>query len=182
VIAESGSPSAIAVISGKTREGEGFVVYLYLSGGMGARPRRDGLSTVNFPATVTNVPCEIAEQAAPILIERKAYRADSAGRGRQRGGFGQEVHVRNISPNPITVSMLTDRQKHAPRGLAGGGEGAMGRVSLESGAPIKSKGLTVVQPGDCIVIETPGGGGFGAEAERDPAVTARERAEGLWAS
>jgi N-methylhydantoinase B len=166
VIAESGSPSAIAVISGKTREGEGFVVYLYLSGGMGARPRRDGLSTVNFPATVTNVPCEIAEQAAPILIERKAYRADSAGRGRQRGGFGQEVHVRNISPNPITVSMLTDRQKHAPRGLAGGGEGATGRVSLESGAPIKSKGLTVVQPGDCIVIETPGGGGFGVEAGR----------------
>jgi N-methylhydantoinase B len=182
VIAESGSPSAIAVLSGKTRDGEGFVVYLYLSGGMGARPRRDGLSTVNFPATVTNVPCEIAEQAAPILIERKEYRVGSAGRGRSRGGFGQEVRVRNISPNPITVSMLTDRQKHAPRGLAGGAEGAKGRVSLESGAPIKSKGLTVVQPGDCIVIETPGGAGFGPEAERDPAITARERAEGLWAS
>jgi len=92
------------------------------------------------------------------------------------------VRVRNISPHPITVSMLTDRQKFAPRGLAGGAEGAKGRVSLESGAPIKSKGLTVVQPGDCIVIETPGGAGFGAEAERDPAITARERAEGLWAS
>jgi N-methylhydantoinase B len=182
VIAESGSPSAIAVISGKTREGEGFVVYLYLSGGMGARPRRDGLSTVNFPATVTNVPCEIAEQAAPILIERKEYRADSAGRGRHRGGFGQEVRVRNISPHPITVSMLTDRQKHAPRGLAGGEEGATGRVLLESGKPIKSKGLTVVQPGDCIVILTPGGGGFGPAAERDPELTARERAEGMWAS
>ena len=182
VIAESGSPSAIAVISGKTREGEGFVVYLYLSGGMGARPRRDGLSTVNFPATVTNVPCEIAEQAAPILIECKAYRVDSAGRGRQRGGFGQEVRVRNVSPQPITVSMLTDRHKHAPRGLAGGGDGATGRVFLESGAPIKSKGLTVVEPGDCIVIQTPGGGGFGPAAERDQRVTARERAEGLWAS
>jgi N-methylhydantoinase B len=182
VIAESGSPSAIAVISGKTREGEAFVVYLYLSGGMGARPRRDGLSTVNFPATVTNVPCEIAEQAAPILIECKAYRVDSAGRGRQRGGFGQEVRVRNVSPQPITVSMLTDRQKHAPRGLAGGGDGATGRVFLESGAPIKSKGLTVVAPGDCIVIQTPGGGGFGPAAERDQRVTARERAEGLWAS
>ena len=182
VIAESGSPSAIAVISGKTREGEGFVVYLYLSGGMGARPHRDGLSTVNFPATVTNVPCEIAEQAAPILIERKEYRPDSAGRGRQRGGFGQEVRVRNISPHPITVSMLTDRQKHAPRGLAGGGEGAKGRVSLESGEPIKGKGLTVVKPGDCIVIQTPGGAGYGPAAERDPALTDRERAEGLWAS
>lgn len=182
VIAESGSPSAIAVLSGKTREGEGFVVYLYLSGGMGARRRRDGLSTVNFPATVTNVPCEIAEQAAPIRIERKAYRVDSAGRGRQRGGFGQEVRVRNVSAHPITVSMLTDRQKHAPRGLAGGSAGATGRVWLESGAPIKSKGLTTVQPGDCIVIETPGGAGFGPEIERDPALTEGERAEGLWAS
>lgn len=182
VIADSGSPSAIAVISGKTRDGESFVVYLYLSGGMGARARRDGLSTVNFPATVTNVPCEIAEQAAPILIERKEYRADSAGKGRHRGGFGQEVHVRNLSPNPVTVSMLTDRQKHAPRGLMGGGEGAKGRVTLESGKPILSKGLTVVQPGDCIVIQTPGGAGYGPPGERDTVLFERERSEGLWVS
>lgn len=182
VIADSGSPSAIAVISGKTRDGESFVVYLYLSGGMGARARRDGLSTVNFPATVTNVPCEIAEQAAPILIERKEYRADSAGKGRHRGGFGQEVHVRNLSPSPVTVSMLTDRQKHAPRGLMGGGEGAKGRVTLESGKPILSKGLTVVQPGDCIVIQTPGGAGYGPPGERDAGLFERERSEGLWVS
>lgn len=182
VIADSGSPSAIAVISGKTRDNENFVVYLYLSGGMGARAHRDGLSTVNFPATVTNVPCEIAEQAAPILIERKEYRAGSAGHGRHRGGFGQEVRVRNISPHPVTVSMLTDRQKHAPRGLMGGGEGATGRVTLESGRPIQAKGLTIVQAGDCIVIETPGGGGYGPASERSAKRTERERAEGLWAS
>lgn len=182
VIADSGSPSAIAVISGKTGAGENFVVYLYLSGGMGARATRDGLSTVNFPATVTNVPCEIAEQAAPIRIERKAYRPDSAGSGRQRGGFGQEFHVRNLSPNPVTVSMLTDRQKHHPRGLLGGNDGAKGRVRLESGLPILTKGLTVVQSGDCIIIETPGGAGYGDVAGRSPEITARERAEGLWLS
>src|SRR6185437_16337152 len=130
VIAESGSPSAIAVISGKTRAGESFIVYLYLSGGLGARSHRDGLSTVSFPATVTNVPCEIAEQGAPILIERKDYRPNSAGRGRQRGGFGEVGSVRQISSEPITVSMLTDRLKFAPRGLAGGGEGAKGCVFL----------------------------------------------------
>lgn len=182
VIADSGSPSAIAVISGKTRDNESFVVYLYLSGGMGARAKRDGLSTVNFPATITNVPCEIAEQAAPILIERKEYRTESAGHGRQRGGFGQEVRVRNISPHPVTVSMLTDRQKHAPRGLMGGDEGAKGRVTLESGRPIQSKGLTIVQSGDCIIIETPGGGGYGPASERSAKLQEQERAEGLWAS
>lgn len=179
VIAESGSPSAIAVISGKTIAGESFIVYLYLSGGLGARSRRDGLSTVSFPATVTNVPCEIAEQGAPILIERKDYRPNSAGRGRHRGGFGQEVWVKNISPNPITVSMLTDRLKHAPRGLAGGGDGAKGCVFLQSGRPIKGKGLTVVDAGDCIVIQTSGGAGFGVEADRDPELSARDQADGL---
>jgi N-methylhydantoinase B len=182
VIADSGSPSAIAVISGKTLEGDSFVVYLYLSGGMGARFRRDGLSAVNFPATVTNVPCEIAEQAAPILVERKEYRPGSAGKGRHRGGFGQEVHVRNLSPNPVTVSMLTDRQKHAPRGLMGGGDGAKGRVTLESGKAILSKGLTIVQPGDCIVIQTPGGAGYGPADERNGLLFERERSEGLWVS
>jgi N-methylhydantoinase B len=181
VIADSGSPSAIAVISGKTREDDSFIVYLYLSGGMGARAQRDGLSTVNFPATITNVPCEIAEQAAPIRIERKEYRQGSAGVGRQRGGFGQEVWVRNISPNPVTVSMLTDRQKHAPSGLMGGAEGATGRVTLESGRPILAKGLTVVQPGDCIVIETPGGGGYGPAPLRNAKLQEEELAEGLWA-
>jgi N-methylhydantoinase B len=179
IIAESGSPAAIAVISGRKADGEGFVVYLYLSGGMGAGAHKDGLSTTNFPATITNVPCEIAEQAAPILIERKALRPDSAGAGRYRGGFGQEVRVRNVSPNPITVSMLTDRQRFAPRGLRGGREGAKGIVHLESGKPIKGKGLTVVEPGDCIVIQTPGGAGFGPPAERNEHMLARDRADGL---
>lgn len=179
VIAESGSPSAIAVISGKTRAGDSFIVYLYLSGGMGARYHRDGLSTVSFPATVTNVPCEIAEQGAPILIERKEYRPNSAGRGRHRGGFGQEVWVKNISSDPITVSMLTDRLKYAPRGLSGGGESAKGRVFLQSGKPIKGKGLTIVDPGDCIVIQTSGGGGFGPETDRDPDLSARDRSNDL---
>ena len=132
VIAESGSPSAIAVISGKNAAGQAFVVYLYLSGGMGARSAKDGLSTTNFPSTITNVPVEVAEQAAPIVIECKEYRVGSAGDGRQRGGFGQEVRVRNIAPGPITVSMLTDRHKQAARGFAGGADGTTGRVVLES--------------------------------------------------
>ena len=179
VIAESGSPSAIAVIAGTSDANEKFVVYLYLSGGMGARADKDGLSVVNFPATITNVPCEIAEQAAPILIERKEYRVDSAGVGRTRGGFGQEVRVRNTSSRPLSVSMLTDRQKHAPRGLAGGGEGAVGEVFLESGMPMLSKGLTIVKPGDCFVIRTPGGAGYGAVAERSGLLDAHDRSEGL---
>ena len=161
VIAASGSPSAIAVISGRDGADKPFVVYLYLSGGMGARATKDGLSTTNFPSTITNVPVEVAEQAAPIIIERKEFRLVSAGAGRQRGGFGQEVRVRNVAPGPITVSMLTDRHNHAPSGLDGGEDGATGRVALESGRPMQAKGLTIVEPGDCVIIETPGGAGYG---------------------
>jgi N-methylhydantoinase B len=182
VIADSGSPSSIAVISGKHDSGESYVVYLYLSGGMGARAAKDGPSTVSFPSTVTNVPCEIAEQAAPILIERKALRPDSAGRGATRGGFGQEVRIRNASSRPMTVSMLTDRKRFAPRGMKGGADGAPTDVRLESGQPIAAKGHTVVAPGDCIVILTPGGGGYGDPSAADAARERAERAEGLWTS
>jgi N-methylhydantoinase B len=179
VIAASGSPSSIAVLSGKTRTGERFVVYLYLSGGMGARRHRDGLSTVSFPATVNNVPIEIVEEAAPIRVECKQYRPGTAGAGRQRGGFGQEFHIRNLSDEPITVSMLTDRKHHAPRGLDGGADGATSDVLLESGAPVKSKGHTMFAPGDCLIIRTAGGGGYGELGDRSPTLIARDQAEGL---
>jgi N-methylhydantoinase B len=179
VIAESGSPAAIAVLSGRTADNDRFVVYLYLSGGMGARRTKDGISTVNFPATVANAPIEIAEQSAPIRIEHKGYRGGSAGPGRHRGGYGQEVRVRNVSPWPITVSMLTDRNKQAPRGLDGAPAAACGRLALESGRPIAAKGYSTLLPGDCIVIETPGGAGYGDPALRAPELVERDRAAGL---
>jgi N-methylhydantoinase B len=77
--------------------------------------------------------------------------------------------------------MLTDRLKNAPRGLMGGNDGAKGRIALESGRPLQPKGLTVVQPGDCIIIQTPGGGGYGDPRQRDTKVFEQERGEGLWA-
>lgn len=179
VLAASGSPSAIAVLSGRKADGEGFVIYLFLAGGMGARHGRDGVSTVAFPATVTNVPLEVAEEAAPVRIERKEYRLDSAGAGRARGGFGQEVRVRNVSDLPITVSMLTDRHRNAPQGLEGGEPGAKGDVFLESGEPARSKGHTTLKPGDCLVIRTPGGAGYGDPSLRDPERIARDVAAGF---
>ena len=182
IISDSGTPSAIVVISGKSNNGDNFVVYLYLSGGMGARADKDGLSTVSFPATISNVPCEIAEQGAPILIERKAYLANSAGKGKHRGGFGQEVHIRNISNNSITVSMLTDRHKHAPQGLLGGEDGGKGRVLLASGKPILSKGLTVIEPGETVIVETAGGAGYGNVSDRPIQITKDEISDGLWVS
>ena len=133
---------------------------------MGARAHRDGVDTVAFPATVTNVPIEVVEEGVPLMMERKQYRPDSGGRGRYRGGFGQEVRIRNVSDKPMTVSMLTDRNRFAPKGLAGGGDGALANVFLESGKLAQPKGRTSLEPGDCLVIQTPGGAGYGDMAER----------------
>lgn len=180
VIAPCGTPSAIAVIAGKRLNGEPFVTYLFLAGGMGARSRRDGVNTVSFPATVTNVPIEVAEEGVPLMIERKQHRPNSGGRGRHRGGFGQEVHIRNISDKPMAVSMLSDRNRFAPKGLAGGGDGSLTHIFLESGKPALPKGRTSLESGDCMIIQTPGGAGYGDVAERPAELTARDVADELW--
>ena len=180
VIAPSGTPSAIAVIAGKRLNGEPFVTYLFLAGGMGARSHRDGVNTVAFPATVTNVPIEVAEEGVPLMIERKQHRPDSGGRGKHRGGFGQEVHIRNVSGQPMAISMLSDRNRFAPKGLAGGGDGSLTRILLESGKPALPKGRTQLEAGDCMIIQTPGGAGYGNEAERSAELTAGDVADALW--
>ena len=180
VIAPSGTPSAIAVIAGKRLNGEPFVTYLFLAGGMGARSHRDGVNTVAFPATVTNVPIEVAEEGVPLMIERKEHRPDSGGRGKHRGGFGQEVRIRNVSGQPMAVSMLSDRNRFAPKGLAGGGDGSLTRIFLESGRPALPKGRTQLEAGDCMIIQTPGGAGYGKEADRSPELTADDVADALW--
>ena len=180
VIAPSGSPSAIAVVAGRKNNGEPFVTYLFLAGGMGARAHRDGVDTVAFPATVTNVPIEVVEEGVPLIMERKEYRPNSGGRGRYRGGFGQEVRIRNVSDKPMTVSMLTDRNRFAPKGLAGGGDGALANVFLESGKLAQPKGRTSLEPGDCLVIQTPGGAGYGDMAERSAEAIEHDVADELW--
>ena len=72
-----------------------------------------------------------------------------------------------------------DRQKQGPGGLAGAPRAEPGRVFLESGRPMKAKGHTTVAPGDCMVLQTPGGAGYGNPAERSAASGAQDRAEGL---
>ena len=147
---------------------------------MGARSHRDGVNTVAFPATVTNVPIEVAEEGVPLMIERKQHRPDSGGRGKHRGGFGQEVHIRNVSGQPMAISMLSDRNRFAPKGLAGGGDGSLTRILLESGKPALPKGRTQLEAGDCMIIQTPGGAGYGNEAERSAELTAGDVADALW--
>jgi N-methylhydantoinase B len=74
---------------------------------------------------------------------------------------------------------MFDRVQHPARGRAGGADGARGRLGLRSGGAVRPKGLQDIPGGDVLRLELPGGGGFGPPEERDPALVARDVADGL---
>ncbi|MGE0425758.1 MAG: hydantoinase B/oxoprolinase family protein [Reyranellaceae bacterium] len=156
-----------------------FNVTTFHSGGVGARPLLDGLSATPFPSGVRNVPVEVTESITPIVVWRKELRTDSGGAGRQRGGLGQIMEVSNREGSPMGIFHRFERVKYPARGRAGGKDGATGRLSLKSGKEFPEKGLHIIPPGDRIVIEMPGGGGYGDPTARDPKLLARDVEFGL---
>jgi N-methylhydantoinase B len=151
-----------------------FTLTLFHNGGTGARPDKDGLSATAFPSGVRNTPVEINEAISPIVIWRKEYRIDSGGAGKLRGGLGQAMEISNLEGAPFAMSSMFDRVTHPARGRAGGAEGARGRVRLASGEELRAKGRQTVPAGDRLILEMPGGGGYGAPHDRDPALVARD--------
>jgi N-methylhydantoinase B len=135
---------------------------------MGARPSKDGLSTTSFPSGVTTQAIEVAETLAPIVFWRKELREDSGGAGRWRGGLGQVIEIGGANGWAISNHSMFDRVEHPALGREGGGTGAPGVVRLSSGEPVAAKGKVVIPPGERLVLELPGGAGFGHASERDP--------------
>jgi len=159
-----------------------FAYYETVGGGFGGRATRDGMDGVQVGMTNTlNTPVEALELAYPLRVERYAFRPDSGGDATFRGGLGLERAVRVLEP--ATVSLLTERRRHAPRGRAGGGPGATGEnvVVGPDGDPeaLSAKVTREVPAGSTVVVRTPGGGGYGDPAERDPAARERDRADGV---
>jgi N-methylhydantoinase A/oxoprolinase/acetone carboxylase beta subunit/N-methylhydantoinase B/oxoprolinase/acetone carboxylase alpha subunit len=139
-----------------------FSVTIFHSGGAGARPGKDGLSATAFPSGVRNTPVEITESIAPLIFRRKEYRPASGGGGRFRGGDGQVIEITHAEGAPFAIFALFDRIDNPARGRNGGGEGAAGGIRLGSGARLKGKGKQIVPAGDAVILELPGGGGYGA--------------------
>ncbi len=156
-----------------------FAVTSFHSGGVGARPHQDGLSATPFPSGVRNVPVEITEAITPIVFWRKDLRMDSGGPGRQRGGLGQIVELGNREGVAFGIHAVFERIVHPPRGRDGGGNGANGRVTYASGAALRAKGFQIIPAGERLIIEMPGGGGYGDPATRDPTLVADDVVMGL---
>ncbi len=133
--------------------------YETLGGGMGAGPEGGGLSAVQTHMTNTrNTPIEVLETRLPLRVRRYAIRRGSGGAGRRPGGDGLVREYEFLGPARFTL--LTERRRHAPWGLAGGASGKPGR-NLLNGEELPPKVERTVKPGDRLCIETPGGGGHG---------------------
>ena len=145
--------------------GAGWTYYETIGGGQGASHKGPGPSGVHVGMSNTlNTPTEAFELEYPMRVERYELLYGSGGEGEHRGGDGIVRSVRVLEP--ASLSLLTDRRRHGPRGVEGGEPGRVGHNLLndEDLAPKVSREL---EAGDVVTVETPGGGGYGrAEGSR----------------
>jgi N-methylhydantoinase B len=160
-------------------EATAFMLMSFHSGGAGARPKLDGLSATPYPSGVRNVPVEISEAITPIVVWRKELRTDSGGVGAQRGGLGQTMEITSREDAPFGIFASFERVLFPARGRDGAGAGATGELRLGSGENLRNKGFQTIPARERLIIEMPGGGGFGDPKARDPQVVASDVRLGL---
>jgi len=165
--------------------GRHYVMYYFSGGGYGGYGTGDGhtnaCATIAFTQTQ---PFEILESHYPVVFDHARIRVGSAGAGRYRGGFGIDYRVR-LRRGEANAAFMMDHGKYPPFALAGGRTGAMTEIEVGQDDRISrpehvSKGSGfVLGPGDWVRVRTPGGGGWGDPAERDPASVRRDVERGL---
>ena len=156
-----------------------FVTVFFASGGTGARPTKDGLSTTSFPSGIATSLVDIVETTSPLIFRQKQFRPDSGGAGRFRGGLGQRIEVEVGSGEPFVVSSLADRMRFPAEGYLGGRPGGRGGFSTSLDEEHDPKLSLDLPAGARFTLDLPGGGGFYDPADRDPAAVADDVAEGL---
>ncbi|MFB6121165.1 MAG: hydantoinase B/oxoprolinase family protein [Halobacteriaceae archaeon] len=177
--AGQGTMNNLTVGGTDPRDGEPFAFYATHGGGAGGRAGADGMDAVHVHMSNTqNTPVEVLETAYPLRVERYELRSGSGGDGEYRGGLGlrRDVAVRGDA----TASLLAERHRSQPYGLAGGKSGAPGAAYLfpdgdeDEAERLPAKTTLDLDAGDVLSIRTPGGGGYGDPEDRDPADRAHE--------
>jgi N-methylhydantoinase B len=163
--ASSGTMNNISIGGIRPENGEPFSYYETVGGGMGAGPNRPGDSGVHTHMTNSlNTPIEALERYYPIRIREYRIRRRSGGRGRNPGGDGIIRSLEMLADCRFTI--LSERRKYAPYGLSGGAAGKKGVNTLQLGQGqnkrLRGKESLDLASGDVVVIETPGGGGWGS--------------------
>ncbi len=142
------------------------------TGGMGARPGKDGVDVIQTDTSnAQNIPVEALELEFPLRVGYYRLRRDSGGAGRFRGGLGFEKSIEALR-GAVNVSHRSERRHTAPWGLFGGAPGAMMRSHIIRAVgtveDIPGKAELRLLPGDRIEVWTTGGGGWGDPLEREP--------------
>ncbi len=174
-----GGPGRVELTPEQMKTAKAYNAMSFHSGGTGARPKSDGLSATAFPSGVKNVPVEITETLAPIVIWSKEYRQDSGGAGEYRGGLGQVMEIGSAENLPFGISPTFDRVVFPPRGRLGGQPGANGKIELVSGKQLPPKAHSSIPVGDRLRVSMPGGGGYGDPMKRDADKVAEDVMLGL---
>src|SRR5262245_45501519 len=178
VMAPAGSPLWAMTQSGvRDSDKRPYTNVLFWNGGTGATSVKDGESALSWQSNISSTPVEVAERNSPLHFHYKRLSAGSGGPGRFRGGLGQDILIESRSASPITMSFMAERTKFAAPGLARGDAGGLGDVRI-NGRSIDNRRQHIVNQGDRVLVRTPGGGGYGPAAERDPALAERDRALG----
>jgi N-methylhydantoinase B len=137
-----------------------FTYYETIGGGQGACPNTDGPSGVHVAMSNTlSTPVEALELQYPLRVERYGLRLGSGGTGRHRGGDGVVRELRVLED--CRLSIISERRARAPQGERGAAAGAAGRNLLNDGA-LPAKVTRDLAAGDVVMVETPGGGGWGS--------------------
>jgi N-methylhydantoinase B len=180
----NGSPFATInalSLAGWRAHGRRWVMFCFFGGGLGGNPESDGLNHGNNPiSTATIPPLEILESLYPVMFTQWALRPDSGGAGMHRGGLGAIYEIEALADGGAEVFLLGERGKYPPFGVNGGGPAMLNRFVYETDSgeatpPLISKVTDVkIRRGQKVRLETPGGGGFGDPATRDPERVARD--------
>jgi N-methylhydantoinase B len=157
------------LIGGQIKAGDFFSYYETIAGGEGALPYRNGQNGIHTHMTTTpNTPIEALELGYPLRVESYKLIANSGGKGLFTGGMGVKRSIRILTGNSV-LSLQSDRRKIAPKGLKGGENGKKGKNYIKRNQKkigLPSKVTSALQKDDLVVIETPGGAGWGYYKKR----------------
>jgi N-methylhydantoinase B/oxoprolinase/acetone carboxylase alpha subunit len=163
--ASSGTMNNLSLGGWDRRRRRAFAYYETIAGGMGASAAGPGEAAVHTHMTNSwNTPIEALERQYPLRVRRYEVRYGSGGAGKHAGGDGIVREIEFLSSCDVTI--LSDRRKRGPYGLAGGEAGQAGRNTLLSGTrrtKVGAKENFQTRVGDVLCVETPGGGGWGSK-------------------
>jgi N-methylhydantoinase B len=169
--ASSGTMNNITIGGFDSARDRPYAYYETIAGGAGGGPDRDGRFAVHTHMTNTmNTPVEALPLAYPFTVERYEIRPGSGGAGAHPGGDGLVREY--VFHDRATVTLVSERRRFAPWGLAGGEDATPGRNTLiRDGGTVEDLGARAevdVEAGDRLRVETPGGGGWGRSSSGRP--------------